>query len=215
MTANKTLLAHLFLAFFLFGSKDFFSIYLTKGSYTPFTTDTRVSAQTHDESHLYLPTIQKFAEQKKITFETDIYELRNEKNSYPLLHTLVLGEISRLLKSVDLTWILFHALCPALIWLCLFFVAFHVTKNSTQAASIAWICALFSFGPRNSLLLGMDSLVQPLELTRLSQPGFSFLVLAISLILLEKALRAPKISWIVIAGIFCGLNFYSYYYLFL
>jgi hypothetical protein len=62
------------------------------------------------------------------------------------------------------------------------------------------------------LLLGLDSLIQPLDITRLPHPGLSFLVLLLAVYLTSEALALGGRLRLLGAGLVCGLLFNTYYF---
>ena len=180
--------------------------------FTPFSVAYPVSAQTYDETHLYVPGARRFFERGSILPEVDVYELRDLRSGYPVLHSIVIGGLARLLGSLEAAWVIGHGIFPASVWLLLFLSGRRLLRNDASALLLSLLVGLVAFGPRNFLLLGAASLVQPLELARMPHPALSFAVLLAAVMTVARALDTRTISSGVLAGICVGANFYSYYF---
>jgi hypothetical protein len=117
----------------------------------------------------------------------DWLALRFARDSYPVLHSILLGLLAKVIGSLEWSWMVAHAIVPALIWGVLFSNACRFVQSSFLAEAIAWAVCFIPFSPRNFLLLGEDRFIQPLELTRLPQPALSFLLLILSIWLLSRS----------------------------
>src|SRR5690242_7712898 len=90
--------------------------------FTPFSVAYPVSSLTYDESQLYVPGSRRFFEENSVKTEVDVFEQRDAIGAYPVVHSIVVGSIAKLVGSLERSWVIAHALFPASIWL-LFFVS--------------------------------------------------------------------------------------------
>ena len=183
-----------------------------KGDYTPFSVDPSVSESIYDESHYYATGPRRFMVTGSLDAELDTYELRHLRSGAPTLHSVLIGGGARLLGSVEAAWALSDAVFPALLWLLIYVWAGAATDSILLRTAAAWGTLVFPMGPRNSLLLGWASLIQPLEITRTSQPELSFPVLLLAAYLAYRALCNSSLKYAVAAGVLAGVEFYGYYY---
>src|SRR5262249_349134 len=144
--------------------------------------------------------------------EVDIFELRGAMSAWPLAHSVIIGSIAKLVGSLEVSWIIAHAVFPAIVWLLLFFCSRELQLPVTAALALATATCLIPFGLRNFFLMGQSALIQPLELSRLPHPGLSFTLVLLSIIAASRAVAADSFVAAVGAGILIGLNFYSYYF---
>lgn len=182
------------------------------GDYTPFAVAPGVSDLVYDEAQLYTPGPSRFFHSGRIQAELDVKELGDIPNGYPVLHSLVLGLLAKALGSLELAWMVSHAVFPTLIWALLYWYACRALGSAVYSAAIAWGTCLFAFSPRNALLLRQGSFIQPLELTRTPNPSISFVVLFLAIVLLARALSRPTVVRILLAGLTAGILFYAYYF---
>jgi hypothetical protein len=210
--SRRLLLAGIFVNLILFPLNHIVGIAVNRGDYTPFSVDPRVSEQVYDETQLYTPGPSRFFHGGGLQAELDVPELRDVPNAYPVLHSILLGLLARAMNSLEWAWMTGQALFPTLIWVVLFWYAWRVLGSAVAAMAVAWVTCLFAFSPRNMLLLGWARFIQPLELTRIPQPGISFLFLLLSVVLLAKAIAKPSAFRILLAGLTAGTLFYSYYF---
>ena len=185
---------------------------VNRGDYTPFAVVPQVSAQIFDETQLYVPGPSRFFRTGQVRAELDTFELRDLPNSYPVLHSVLVGLFAKSLGSLEWGWMVSHAIAPALIWAVFFWIACSFVRSGPLAMAIAWAVCFIAFGPRNFLLLAKDRFIQPLELTRMPQPGLAFLFLILAIWLLARALARPKLLRILTGGILAGSLFYIYYF---
>lgn len=203
---------HLVFAVLLFLSCHFLGYQLTQGSYTPFSVGPHVSALVFDETQLYLPGVTRFFREGTLPSEIDLYELREARNGYPILHSLILGTLSRLVGSVEIGWLLFKGLSVIFAWYLLHKLIFLMTSSRFYSICGPWVILLFCFSPRNSLLLGADAFIQPLEFSRTPHPALSFLILLFAIFSVFKYWGRGSCFWMVTSGITSGLLIYSYYF---
>jgi hypothetical protein len=187
---------------------------INHGDYTPFAVEPQVSALVYDETHLYTPGPSRFFRTGQLPWELDDFELRDVPNSYawPVLSTVLLGLLAKGMGRVEWAWMISHAIVPALVWAVLFWNACRFVRSSLLASAIAWSVCFIAFSPRNFLLLGEDRFVQPLELTRMTEPSLGFLFLILSIWLLSRALAKPTLPRILVAAVMAGALFYLYYF---
>jgi hypothetical protein len=180
--------------------------------FTPFSVAYPVSAQTYDETQLYVPGARRFFENNSVKTEVDVFELRDAVGAYPVAHSIVIGSIAKLFGSLEVAWVIAHAFFPASIWLLFFFCARSLHLPVASAVLLATATCLVPFGPRNFFLLGKDALIQPLELARLPHPGLSFAFLLLAIMGVSQAVASGTIIAGIGAGFLIGVNFYSYYF---
>src|SRR5262249_48389750 len=95
----------------------------------------------------------------------------------------------------------------------LVYTMFRVFNESLLYCSAAsWLMTLVPFGPRNLLLLGADSFIQPLEITRMPHPALSFAVLLLAGLGTSESFARGGGVRLLCGGLACGLLFYSYYF---
>ena len=196
----------------LFGLHDVAGIVLTRGDYTPFSASPHMSALTYDETQLYAPGVAKFAASNSVMPEVDVLELSHLPNGYPILHSVLLGSLAKLV-GLESAWMIGRAVSPAIVWLIFAFVlrerGFGI---SWWSVSMATICALVAVAPRNALLLGEFSMVQPLELGRTPQPSLSLVFAAILVWWMIEDLVEPRRWSLLVSGVAFGLLFHAYYF---
>jgi len=181
--------------------------------FTPFSVAYPVSALTYDETELYVPGARRFFVKNSVGTEVDVFELRDTVGVYAgVAHSIVLGSMAKLVGSLEVAWIIGHALFPASIWLLLFCCARMLQLPLASAFLLATATCLIPFGPRNFFLLGQDAFIQPLELSRLPQPGLSFAFLLLAIMGVSRAVAVRTIVAGIAAGVLVGVNFYSYYF---
>ena len=171
-----------------------------------------ISAQTYDETQLYAPGARRFFELGSTNTEVDVFELRDARSGYPILHSVIIGSLAKIVGSLETAWVIAHAVFPAAVWLIFTLTARYVGLATLSAATLAAGICLFAFGPRNYLLLGTHALIQPLELTRMPQPGLSIIFFLSAIVLTGLAIERRRNVLVLLAGIAIAANFYSYYY---
>lgn len=183
------------------------------GDYTPFSAAfPQISPLVYDETQFYAPGAEAFARTGRIPGELDVFELRNLPDSYPVLHSVLLGYAARIAGTLDVAWMLSHAIVPTLVWAVLFWNGRRFVGSDPLAMAIAWAVCFIPFAPRNSFLLGHDRFIQPLEITRMPEPALAFLALMLAIWLTARALHRPTALRMCMAGISCGALFYIYYF---
>lgn len=127
-----------------------------QGDYTPFAVVPQVSAPVYDTTQLYAPGPSRFSRTGQVQAELDVFELWDVPNSYPGLHSILLGLLAEAMGSLESGWMVSHAIMPALIWAVLFWNACRFVRSASLALAIAWAVCFIPFGPRRFLLLGQD-----------------------------------------------------------
>ena len=196
----------------VFSLNHIVGVAVNHGDYTPFAVVPQVSDLVYDETQLYAPGPSRFLRTGQVQAELDVFELRGIPNSYPVLHSILLGLIAKATGSLESGWMLSHAIMPSLIWAVLFWNACRIVQSGSLAMAIAWVVCFISFSPRNFLLLAPERFIQPLELSRMPQPALAFLFLILAIWLLSRALARPALLRLVAAGITAGTLFYLYYF---
>lgn len=196
----------------LFPLNHFVGMAVNHRDYTPFAVDPRISDLVYDETQLYAPGPNRFFHTGKIQAELDVAELGEIPNGYPIVHTVVVGILAKALGSIELAWMVSHAVFPTLLWTLLYWCACRAVGSAVFSSAIAWGTCLFAFGPRNALLLRESSFLQPLELTRIPHPSISFLLLFLAIVFLAQAIVRPTIISILVGGLIAGTLFYAYYF---
>ncbi len=194
----------------LFGLRDLAGWASLGRSFTPFSAGTSISASVWDESGSYAPPLAALITRGQI-YADDIKENREFPLPLPLLHAVVLAPVAKVL-GMELTWSIARVIFPALT-LTFFFFIFSTTMTSVPARLLLSLAACtIPFAPRNMFLVGQFSLIQPLELSRFSNPSFSFCLLLGFLLLLKRFLDSGERRFGIGAGLALGLMSYSYYY---
>ncbi len=141
----------------------------------------------------------------RIPAEVDNFERRNLSAGIPFIPAAILGSMGRALGSLERAFIAADFIFPSLL-----FLLYYALGRSLL---VAWSSVVIPFGVLNSVWLGSDALLAPLEITRTPQPEISFPVLIVAAALLAKALRedASRAS-VIIAGLVSGAVVYCYYY---
>src|ERR1051326_1082824 len=182
------------------------------GDYTPFSVAPQVSALVWDESSFYIAGPGRFFHIGDLRSEVDVFEMRDVRSDFPIVHYVLLGALANALGSLEWTWIVSHAVLPTAIWAFLFWRARAFVHYDSLAMVIAWLTCFVSFSPRNFLLIAPGRFAQPLEITRTPQPALSFLLLLVATWALSQAMARPTVARICAAGLFAGVLFHAYYF---
>lgn len=210
---NKTLCAHALLAAVVCSLPHWAALLKNKGDYTPFSVSPQVSALVFDETHAYAPPARRFFTTGRLRAETDNFEHRNFSAAIPFVPVIVLGAMGSTLGSLGKAFIAADIIFPALLFLLLFSIAHEFAGEQHLALFLTWCSLLIPFGLLNSVWLGDDALIAPLEVTRTPQPELSFLILLAAAALLALSLKKDRtLLWASAAGIASGLVVYSYYF---
>lgn len=183
-------------------------------NYTPFLLEASAATTTSiDETYAYMPQVNRVAHNQPIT---DSYTLENRQLPSPFLSewlpAAVLGNIAKLSGS-PLALVFVKIFGPVF----LIFLLSKIFQQAEFSPALSFISALATvFVPKLFALLPYPSLFSylsnvELEFQRLFHPMLSWIVIALSIIFLQKALRATWSPFIIfISGIFLGLLFYTY-----
>ena len=208
-----TLIIHALLVAVLCSLPHWTGIWQNRGDYSPFSVSPAVSAITFDETHAYAPPARRLLLTGNIRAEVDNYENRNLSAGIPFIPTAILGGMGWTLGSLEKAFIAADVVFPALLFLLLYRVAAGMVRDSSLRLLVAWSTIVVPFGLLNSLWLGDDARLAPLEITRTPQPEISFFALIFAAALLGKAIEEES-SWVwtFAAGTLSGVVVYCYYF---
>ncbi len=206
------LIFHALLAAVLCSLPHLTGIWQNRGDYSPFSVSPAVSAIIFDETHAYAPPARRLLSTGKIRAEVDNYENRNLSAGIPFVPTAILGGMGWVLGSLEKAFVAADLLFPALLFLLLYAVAATALQDSSLRLLVAWSTIIIPFGLLNSLWMGDDARIAPLELTRTPQPEISFFVLILAAALLGKAIEKSDWRWMLGAGTLSGVVVYCYYF---
>src|SRR5215467_13583277 len=74
--------------------------------FTPFSVAYPVSAQTYDETSLYVPGPRRFFEENSLRTEVDVFELRDVEGVYPMAHSIIIGSVAKLVGNLEVSWVI-------------------------------------------------------------------------------------------------------------
>jgi hypothetical protein len=197
---------------FLFALADIVNYAELKERFTPFSVAYPVSALTYDETQVYVPGARRFFATNSLKSEMDVFELRQTVGVWPIAHSVIIGSMAKFVGNLETSWIIAHAVFPASVWLLFYLCARKLQLTISSALVLATATCLIPFGLRNFLLIGQHALVQPLELSRMPNPGLSFAILLLGIMAVSRAITLGEIVSAVLAGVLIGVNFYSYYF---
>ncbi len=182
------------------------------GQYSPFSVSPSVSALTFDETHAYAPPARSFMSTGKIPAETDNYERRDMSAGIPFIPAAILGAMGWLSGSLEWAFIAADFIFPSLLFVLLYRLTVASVPQRDFRLLVAWTSVVIPFGLLNSIWLGNDAAVAPLEITRTPQPEISFLALLVAVALLARTIEAPSWRFTIAAGIASGAVVYCYYF---
>ncbi len=183
------------------------------GDYTPFSAAPELSGLiSAEETYYYAPGPSRFYHTGRLQKELDVFELRGQSNPYPVLHSVVIGLLSKGVGSLELGWMVGHALFPTLLWMILCWNAYRVEPSIVRAMAAAWLTCLVGFGPRSFLLIGAGNSLQPLALTRMPHPALSFLLLVLAIWQASRAIEHPSAGNVAAGAVVAGALFYAYFF---
>jgi hypothetical protein len=197
---------------FLFALADIVNYAQLKEQFTPFSVAYSVSALTYDETQAYVPGARRFFATNSLKTEMDVFELRQTVGVWPIAHSVIIGSMAKIVGNLGASWIIAHAIFPASVWLLFYVCARKLQLTIASALVLATATCLVPFGLRNFLLMGGDALIQPLELSRMPNPGLSFAILLLGIMAVSRAIMLGEIVSAMLAGILIGVNFYSHYF---
>ncbi len=208
-----TLIIHAMLVAVLCSLPHWTAIWQNRGDYSPFSVSPAVSAITFDETHAYAPPARRLLSTGKIRAEVDNYENRNLSAGIPFVPTAILGGMGWALGTLERAFIAADVVFPALLFVLLYAVAATGMRNSILRLLVVWSTIIVPFGLLNSIWMGDDARIAPLEITRTPQPEISFLALILAAALLGKAIKKDSDwFWALAAGTLSGIVVYSYYF---
>ncbi len=205
------MLIQIFICIILFPLPHFLN-YCIKGKYyTPFSAEDNISSLIYDETSLYAPQVKKLMRNGNIFME-DVYEYSNFRTNHPLFPNIFISFLSYLLGDLEYAWVFLDILFPTLFWLWGYLIIGFFSKNIIFRSFVAWLLVLFPLGPRNFLFLGFESLLQPIEITRQTMPGFGLPFLLFCSLFFVKVIEKKK-KWLsLFCGVTSGLLFHIYYF---
>ncbi|MBV9546116.1 MAG: hypothetical protein JOY61_17235, partial [Chloroflexi bacterium] len=187
-------------------------------TYTPFAVD-GVSALTFDKTSTYGAQLNYMVEHRAWPYDTDVFEARDTPTPVATAPYVPLAVAAVALGGVDRAVILADFVLPALACLILYALLVDMTRSWGISLVGALVTVLASFGPRNFIDVPLmvfsrqfNSVVQPLEYSRLLHPEVSFTLFAAALLFLWRAIRNARVTDGMAAGILGGLLFYTYVY---
>jgi len=194
--------------------------------YTPFSV-VGASGVIFDETIAYAPRVQEVLEGRYLSGDPHGFEHKgNWTRALPLLlPTTVLAGLARLLGgSVVALFIIADFLFPALGALCAYYVARNFGASQGAAlcsallvvlgADLVFLPKLLVFSPVAAVrgpILALEHPV-PLEFSRTFVPQFSYLLVLLAVLVLQRALLLRSTGWTISAGAVAGLLFYTYAY---
>jgi len=208
-----TLILHALLVAVLCSLPHWTGIWQNRGDYSPFSVSPSVSAITFDETHAYAPPARRLLSTGKIRAEVDNYENRNLSAGIPFVPTAILGGMGWALGNLERAFIAADLIFPALLFVLFYAVTATGMRNSILRLLVAWSTIIVPFGLLNSMWMGDDARIAPLEITRTPQPEISFLALILAAALLGKAIAEESDwLWTLAAGTLSGIVAYCYYF---
>lgn len=208
-----TLIIHALLVAMLCSLPQWIGVWQNHGDYSPFSVSPAVSAITFDETHAYAPPARRLFSTGEMRAEVDNYENRNLSAGIPFVPTAILGGMGWGFGSLERAFIAADLIFPALLFLLFYVVEATVLQDVSLRLLVAWSAIIFPFGLLNSIWMGDDARIAPLELTRTPQPEISFVVLILAAALLGKAIKEESDwRWTLAAGVASGVVVYCYYF---
>lgn len=188
--------------------------------YTPFAIS-GVSSVTYDETATYAALANYTALRLTPPFDTDLWETRNIPVPVTSAPFFAIAAVDSLVGGLDKAFILCDFVLPPIAVLLVYLLILDITRKRRAALVGSFATILISFGPRNFLSVPLlvlqghtESIVQPLEFSRLLHPELSFTLLAAALLFLWRTLRRGSWTSAIVAGLTGGLLFYTYVYYF-
>ncbi len=196
----------------IFTMNHWVSLIRHDGDYTPFSAGDSISSLVFDETHWYAVEARRFAQSGHLPWNLDVADVDDRVRSLPLLNGMLVGSIIFLMGNLEVTWMVLHGVLPALMWLLIYRMIRTFSAGPLWPSAGAWVTTVVSFGPRNALLLASNSTIQPIEVTRIPGPSITTLLLLLAVVLTAAALSRGGRLRVTVAGLACGLLFYSYYF---
>lgn len=154
-----------------------------------------------------------------------LFENRNLPSPTIFMPIKLLGKISKLIGSLQLTFILSDFLFPALTFLVLYLFFYEFTKKNLISIfcslSILYLYHLMYFFPPVTPgriymmimnLINYGNGYEPLYFSRLETPQLNFFILLLAIYFLYKSVTSLKIIYVYISGVLSGLLFYIFFF---
>ncbi len=186
--------------------------------YSPITVES-----SQDEAVGYVPRARIFFEGKQtIVGDIALFEYRHTPALLPILNPVIIGGLARVVGSMDTAIELSDFLFPALIYFLVYIICLSCTRRKLLSMAAA---ALFVFFP----LMGISSPASlssvwefigqifgirdgSLYFGRFDYPQVTFPFFCVALYATLYALRGKGHLSVIVAGVFAGALFYTYFY---
>lgn len=193
-------------------------------NYHPLTVN-NVPISTLEETYVYGAQAKDVCEGHLLSVDAHLVEHKDLPISFSPLSSLFAGSLGCLLGSIPRFFLIADFILPPIIFLALFFFLRKITSSTTTsllgAALVLTADRLFLFLP--PLTLGMAQAFWDilsingretifLEFSRYPYPQLAFLILILQIYGLFRALVEKSFRWVLLAAIFLGLLFYTYFY---
>jgi len=157
--------------------------------------------------------------------DVNLLEYKDHPSTFPVIPPLIMGALAKLLGSLKNAVIFADFLFPALIFLALYFLFFELTERKILSLVSA---TLFIFAPKIALYLPpassyalgqfIDDLLIPTTITdrlyfsKFEPPQLTYIFFIPTLYLVLRALKRKEKYTTILAGIFFGSLFYTYFH---
>jgi len=157
--------------------------------------------------------------------DVNLLEYKDHPSTFPVIPPLIMGILAKLLGSLNAAVIFADFLFPALIFIFLYFLFFELTGRKLLSLISA---TLFIFAPKIALYLPpissyalgqfVDDLLIPTTLTdrlyfsKFEPPQLTYIFFIPTLYLILRAIKRKETYTTILAGIFFGLLFYTYFH---
>lgn len=182
-----------------------------KSEYEPFT-DSYFSDTLFDETAFYAPAVSFFKEMGSFPGEMEVYEYKDRPNLMYPLPIIIEGGIAYFLKDLKSAWFFIHFFFPMLSFLLVYLLARRLTPYRLVAVLSSLVFCTLGFGARTFFNLLGQARNCPLFFSRISSPAVTLPFLLLTLIGLVNINKRRFKSGILLAGIFGGSLFYTYYF---
>jgi len=195
-----------------------------KNSYTPLVAGLEnVCGITHDESLFYGAQLKAIFDGKSFFSDVDLYEYKDVSNPFSTFPYFILGNFAKLLGSVERLFIFADFLFPPLIYFSGYLLILSLTGEIIVSifGSILLIFGMDFFRSVFAIVKAWSGyhyafwnfpLNNPLSLSRLINPEFTFPFFLLALFLLHRGIKEKSLLYSICSGIFLGLLFHSYLY---
>lgn len=193
-------------------------------SYTPLVSGLQyVCGITHDEALFYGAQIKKIFDGKPFFADVDLYEYRDTPNPFSTFSCFVLGNIAKLLGSVENLFIAADFIFPPLIFYSSYLLLLSLTGEILVAVfgSVFLIFGFDSFRTVAAIIKSNSGykyafwnfpLNNPLSFSRFISPEFHLPFLFFALYFLFRGIKEKSYFYSVCSGLFLGILFHSYLY---